>query len=128
MRSVADLAIAAIGRVPTGTTAPNHVGVSKLPLMHDTCSCIKEAGCCGRDGIHFQPFGRRDIEREIDRALAGLPQGATETEREQVENSARQWAGQYVGQMVAYEHCPAYITAARAKATAKTAAGWSDDL
>lgn len=112
---------------PLGPPPPTD---SKLPLMHDTCGCLKEAGCCGRDGLHFRPFGRRDVEREISRALAGLPMGTDDNGRRQVKEAARQFAERYIGLQVAYEHCPAYLAAAKQAADQRKVlrGGWDDDL
>jgi hypothetical protein len=102
------------GAVPT-TAGPVAVPPreSRLPALHDTCACHKGPVGYGREGWHLRRFGERDVEREIDRALAALPVGSSDEDRAAVERTTREWCAHYAGLPVAYERCPAYESAVR---------------
>jgi len=80
----------------------------QVEIPADYCGCHKPPGCWGNGGQHFRFYGPEDTNREIDAALAGLPEGSGDPAREHTERTTREWCAFYVGRHVAYEQCPAF--------------------
>jgi hypothetical protein len=104
------MALADASSRPPGV-AFDGVDARDVPDPPDACACMKGSGAWGNGGFHFRRFGAQDVSRQVDRALAELPKGSSDADREFVEKSTAARHTKYLGLHVAYERCPAFLAA-----------------